>query len=235
VNPISITKKLICAVKPLKFSAPVTHVYNPLEYAWKLHELYLKKFGTGQKEVLFLGMNPGPWGMAQTGIPFGEVNLVRDWIGLNGPVEKPKKEHPKRPVLGFDTTRSEVSGARLWGWAKDTYKTPDRFFKSRLILNFCPLSFMEESGKNVTPDKLPIEERRPLLDACDKALRQLVQYYKPKFVIGVGGFARKRAERVVGDLDLKVAEILHPSPASPMANRGWAPQASAQLKKLRIL
>ena len=234
-GPIRVTKDLIRDVKGMTFGSPVTHVYNPLEYAWKTHEAYLRKFGTGPKDVLFLGMNPGPWGMAQTGVPFGEVGAVRDWMGVSGPVAKPEKEHPKRPVLGFSTVRSEVSGARLWGWAKETYKTPERFFRTRMVLNFCPLSFMEAEGKNVTPDKLPAEERTPLLAACDKALRRLTEYYRPKFVIGIGGFARKRAEKVLGDMNLTVAEILHPSPASPMANRGWAAQANAQLKKLGVL
>jgi len=42
-------------------------------------------------------MNPGPWGMAQTGVPFGEINAVKDWLGINAEVDKPQKQHPKRP------------------------------------------------------------------------------------------------------------------------------------------
>ncbi|MFH2204616.1 MAG: uracil-DNA glycosylase family protein, partial [Elusimicrobiota bacterium] len=200
MHPVEITRQLAQDVKRLAFKPPAAYVYNPLEYAWKPHELYLTRYGAGRKEVLWLGMNPGPWGMAQTGIPFGEVNLARDWLGLEAPVGKPAREHPKRPVLGFATTRSEVSGARLWGWARDTFKTPERFFARHLILNFCPLSFVEESGRNLTPDKLPPGERQPLMAACDTALRRLVEYYRPKFVVGIGGFARKRAEKVLGDM-----------------------------------
>ncbi len=235
MNPLQITRALVEDVKRLKFGRPVAYVYNPLEYAWAPHKIYLERYGTGRKDVLFLGMNPGPWGMAQTGIPFGEVNLVRDWIGIEAEVKKPDREHPKRRIEGFAVTRSEVSGARLWGWCRETFKTPERFFKKHLILNFCPLSFMEEGGKNLTPDKLPKDEREPLLNACDKALRRFAQYYRPKFVVGIGGFARKRAEKVLGDMDLTIAEVLHPSPASPLANRGWARQASAQLRKQGVL
>ena len=41
---------------------------------------------------------PGPFGMAQTGIPFGEIEHVRDWIGVSCAVDKPKNEHPKRLI-----------------------------------------------------------------------------------------------------------------------------------------
>src|SRR4051812_29858374 len=103
------------SVGSLKFSAPVTHVYNPLDYAWLAHEQYVKRFATAPKRIVFLGMNPGPFGMAQTGVPFGEIKAVRDWMGLRVEVRRPALEHPKRPVLGFDCPRCEVSGQRLWG------------------------------------------------------------------------------------------------------------------------
>ena len=35
------------------------------------------------KRVVFLGMNPGPFGMAQVGVPFGEVAAVRDWLRID--------------------------------------------------------------------------------------------------------------------------------------------------------
>lgn len=46
----------------------VAAVYNPVEYAAELHCAYLEKYLTGPKSVLFIGMNPGPWGMVQTGV-----------------------------------------------------------------------------------------------------------------------------------------------------------------------
>lgn len=234
-DPVAISRRLAAEAGALRFGPPVAYVYNPLVYARRPHELYLSKHGMGRKRVLFLGMNPGPWGMAQTGVPFGEAALVKNWVGVCAAVDRPKPEHPKRPVLGFAVKRSEVSGARLWGWAKDTFTTAERFFKEHLILNFCPLSFMEASGRNLTPDKLPLDERKPLFAACAKALRASAEYYRPEFVVGVGAFARKRAEAVLGDMDLKIVEILHPSPASPAANRGWAAQASRRLKACGIL
>lgn len=228
-----IDQALAWEVGRLKFADPVTHVYNPLEYAWGPHAQYLERFGEGEKEVLLLGMNPGPFGMGQTGVPFGDVGLVRDWMGIGGPVGKPLQEHPKRPVLGFDCARSEVSGSRLWGWAKQRFKTPEAFFERFFVINYCPLIFMETSGRNRTPDKLPASERQPLLEACDASLREAVQLLKPEKIVGVGAWATRRGQEVLGET-YTVGTILHPSPASPKANRDWAGQAEAQLRAMQI-
>lgn len=218
----------------MRFGAPVTHVYDPLEYAAAGHRAYVRRFGGGKKKVIFLGMNPGPFGMAQTGVPFGEVNLVRDWLGIEAKIGKPEIEHPKRPILGFDCHRSEVSGARLWGAIAEHWKTPERFFRDHYIANFCPLLFMEESGRNRTPDKLAPSERDALFAACDRHLAQVVRILEPEWVVGIGGFAAKRAKLVLGDDGPRLGEILHPSPANPRANRGWVKEVRAQLKALKL-
>lgn len=218
----------------LVFLPPVTHVYNPLDYAWVPHARYVSRYGKPPKEVLFLGMNPGPWGMAQTGVPFGEVTAVRDWLGINDEIGRPDPEHPKRPVHGLACTRSEVSGARLWGWARDFFGTPEAFFSRFFIANYCPLAFMESTGRNRTPDKLPTAEREPLLEVCDEALRRTVEHLQPDWVIGIGAFAEKRARTALADSQIRFGRILHPSPASPAANRGWAEQATRGLRELGI-
>lgn len=231
-----ISRDLSRRLAPLKFAAPVTHVYDPLDYAWAPHALYLSRYGAGPKEVLLFGMNPGPWGMAQTGVPFGEIAAVRDWLGLEAPVKKPKHEHPARPIEGFACARSEVSGARLWGWAKETFTTPQRFFERFFVVNYCPLSFMEASGKNRTPDKLPPAERAPLLAECDKAVVQVVELLKPRVVVGVGAFAedRLRAALEGSKRKVEIGRVLHPSPASPLANQGWGKQATKALRRLGV-
>lgn len=231
---IEISRKLSRRVDRLRFADPVTHVYNPLGYARAPHELYLERWGQGPRRVLLLGMNPGPFGMVQTGVPFGEVNLVRDWLGIRAPVKKPKLEHPKRPVTGFDCPRSEVSGARLWGWARASFGTPERFFAEIFVINYCPLAFMEESGKNRTPDKLAPDERESLWAACDEALRAQVDLLRPELVVGVGAFAFKRAREVLADRDIRVGTILHPSPASPKSNAGWAECVGCELEALGV-
>ena len=170
--------------------------------------------------------------MAQTGVPFGEVSFARDWLQLRSRVLRPENEHPKRPIQGFECTRKEVSGSRLWGWAQDRFSTPEAFFERFFVWNYCPLSFMEDSGRNRTPDKLPREEREALYAACDVALKQAVAVLKPRIVIGIGGFAAKRAENVLDDVPIAVAP--HPSPASPLANRGWAPIFETALREAGI-
>jgi single-strand selective monofunctional uracil DNA glycosylase len=229
-----ITDELVAELEQLSFGPPVTHVYNPLVYAREAWDLYCEKYGQGRREILMIGMNPGPFGMAQVGVPFGEIAHVVDWLKIKTPIGKPPVEHPKRPILGFDCPRSEVSGKRLWGWAKDTYGTPEAFFSRYFIANYCPLVFMEESGRNRIPEKLAKAERASIYAACDRALRQTVEHFQPRYLVGVGKFAEKKARQVAGDLDLLIGSVPHPSPASPLANRGWAPQMHAALKSLGI-
>ena len=228
------SKQLSDAVDLLNFADPVTHVYNPMDYAWPMDEAFINRFGGGTKRVLMLGMNPGPWGMAQTGLPFGEIAAVREYIGIEAPVGKPDNEHPKRLVQGLACERSEVSGRRLWGLMAERYPDPADFFAEHMVVNYCPLVFMAESGKNITPDKLPASERAPLEEACDAHLKALVETWQPEWIVGVGAFAEKCAQRALDGLGLKFGRILHPSPASPIANRGWAPQAEKQMKELGL-
>ncbi len=228
-------KELSQKVDALKFAEPTTHIYNPLSYAWNAHEAYIRKWGNSPKKILFMGMNPGPFGMAQTGIPFGEIEHVRDWVGVSSPVNKPKKEHPKRLIEGFDCLRSEVSGRRLWGFFKEQFSSPEIFFKSHYVLNYCPLVFIEASGKNRTPDKLPIKESNALYDLCDEHLLSVVNILQIEWVIGVGVFAEDRAKFALKELpSLKFGRILHPSPASPAANKGWGEKALIQLNDLGV-
>lgn len=231
---ISIARDLRSAVDGLHFGSPVSHVYNPLDYAWAMHREYLHRYGGGPREILLLGMNPGPWGMAQTGVPFGEIAAVRDWLDIRSDIGRPADEHPKRPVLGLDCQRSEVSGRRLWGWAEAVFGSPGRFFETFFVGNYCPLQFLESSGRNLIPEKLAAAERQLLFEACDKALRQTVQVLQPRLVVGVGAFAEKRARIVLGKDAPRIGRVLHPSPASPAANRGWAEAATRQFAELGV-
>ncbi|NBC49121.1 MAG: single-stranded DNA-binding protein [Gammaproteobacteria bacterium] len=234
MTPIEIASALRAEVERLAFQPPVATVYNPLDYAWAGYRAYLSRFGQGSRSVLLLGMNPGPFGMAQTGVPFGDVEMVRDWLGIKEPIAVPASVHPKRPVLGFDCPRREVSGQRLWGWARARFDTPERFFAQYFVANYCPLVFMTETGRNLTPDALPAAEREPLFAACDRALRATVSQLQPQFVVGIGRFAEQRALAALSGEPLRIGRILHPSPASPAANRDWAGQAEQGLSRLGI-
>lgn len=229
----SISRKLAKKLEALRFSAPTAYVYNPLVYARAPHEAYLERYGNGRGRVLLLGMNPGPFGMAQTGVPFGDVSMVRDYLAIEGPVKAPKEIHPGRPILGFACKRGEVSGTRLWGWARARFPNPRDFFERFFVVNYCPLAFVEASGKNRTPDKLPASEQQPLLHVCDAALRDIVDQLEPALVVGVGAFAEASARRALGER-VRIGCVLHPSPASPKANSGWARLAEAELAALGV-
>ena len=225
--------KLSSKVEELKFSSPVEAVYNPLNYARSGFEEYINKFFHDNFKIIFLGMNPGPFGMAQTGVPFGEVEAVKNWLGLkNISIKIPEKLHPSYPVVGLDCKRSEVSGKRLWGLFKERFKTPENFFKEHLVLNYCPLLFIasgSKGGRNLTPDKLKINERKELFKICNECFRAVIEILNPEYIVGIGNFAALRAEESTEGLNVKIFKILHPSPASPLSAKDWPGKVTKQL------
>jgi single-strand selective monofunctional uracil DNA glycosylase len=229
-------ERLRAQTAALTFAPPVAYVYRPLDYAWPVVRRYLETFGTGPKEILLVGMNPGPFGMGQTGVPFGEVALVRDWMKLEGKIASPPHEdiHPKRPVLGFACPRSEVSGRRLWGAIAARYPDARDFFARGFAVNYCPLLFLDEAGRNLTPDKLPRAERAPLEAACDEHLAEVARALTPATFVGVGQYAVKCLERVVGKKGHRIVGIPHPSPASPAANKGWEKLARGAFERAGV-
>lgn len=232
-NATAAARQLATTTATLAFGPPVTHCYRPLDYAWPVHAAYIARYARGPRRVLFVGMNPGPFGMAQTGVPFGEIAAVRDWLGLHGPIAAPPRTHPRHPVQGFDCARSEVSGQRLWGLFRARFGSAEAFFSEHYVANYCPLLFLADT-RNLTPDKLPLDVRRPLLAACDRHLQALCAALAPDWVIGVGRWAEQRARAALVGHPVQIGGVLHPSPASPAANRGWAEQASAQLAALGV-
>ena len=231
--------RLSAEVEQLAFSAPVTHVYNPLEYARSGFVDYVARYANAPKSAVFLGMNPGPWGMAQTGVPFGEVAHVRRWLGIDTAIGQPRQMHPKRPVLGFDCPRSEVSGRRLWGFFRERDGTPQAFFKDNFVLNYCPLLFCEinaDKCRNVTLNQLRAGERKKLESHCDDTLSEAIDTLAPKYLIGVGGYAHQCLLRLFGENNrFIIGKVTHPSPANPKSNRGdYSAIIAAQLEELGI-
>ena len=229
-------KELADGLRPLRFSDPVTHTYLTLDYAADGNEAYLEKFGGSRKRVLLLGMNPGPYGMAQTGVPFGEIAAVRDWMGLEPRIGKPAEEHPKRKILGMDCPKSEVSGRRLWGLFSEKFPHAEDFFQDHLVINFCPLVWMKDTGANLTPDKIRAAEMTAVDAACQKHLRRVIGLLEPDWLVGVGAYAETQlgiARDALG-ISVQTGRILHPSPASPAANRCWADVAERQLKEMGV-
>lgn len=225
-NFLNIFQRLCDEVDDLKFSSPVVSVYNPLRYAWDGFKQYAK-FSHGRKRVVFVGINPGPWGMAQTGIPFGEINAVKNFLGINEiTITPPESQNLSYPIRGLNCGRSEVSGKRLWGLFSSRFGNAERFFAENFVLNYCPLLFLGRTEKgsirNFTPDKIDPSERMRLCRICDSALIEAVETLKPDHVVGVGTFAYKRAKTALICQRAAITKILHPSPANPRANHDWA-------------
>ena len=199
----------------------VDAVYNPLAYAWEPHRAYLELASGGGAKTLLLGMNPGPHGMGQMGIPFAATSVVRELLKItNLEVGQPRKPHPKRPISGLDWPKEEVSGTRLWGLLANEYGSAESIFKSVFLLNHCPLMlFSGERATNITPDKITGPTTKALLERCDEHLREVVNIMQIERVIGVGKYSEKRALNALSGIDISVTTCWHPSPASPLANR----------------
>jgi len=232
---IAAARELASAMDQLVFDAPVAYTYNPLTYAWAGHEAYIRKFATGKKKVLYLGMNPGPFGMAQTGVPFGEIAAVTLWMGINAPIAQPPATHPKRPIQGFSCPRSEVSGRRLWGLFEEMYGSAEAFFADAYVANYCPLIWMSESGANIPPTQLPKEQVAQIDAACQRHLVRIIEILEPQYLIGVGGYALKQLELAAATIPehtFTLGTILHPSPASPVANKCWPEKPRQQIRAI---
>ena len=185
--------------------------------------------------------------------------MVRGWLGIAGEVGKPNKENPKRPIHGLHCTRTEVSGTRFWGFFKDLCGSPQQFFKNCFVHNYCPLCFMANSGKNITPPMLKGEVKTQLQAACDHALLEVIRLLGVDWVVGVGKYGADRAkaalkqqaslkskkkpngvetfEVLFSGCDPKgihVCSIMHPSPINPAANKDWAGLVTKQLEQLGL-
>ena len=195
--------------------------YNPLDYAWDAHEAYLRRMGGSGARTVILGMNPGPHGMGQMGIPFAATSVVRDLLGITGiPVNQPEAADPRRPVVGLEYAREEVSGTRLWGLLAEHYGDAGAIASSVFLVNHCPLMlFSGARATNITPDKVAGPTAQILLERCDQHLCEVVSVLGAERVIGVGKFAESRARSALADEVVKVVGCWHPSPASPLANR----------------
>ena len=195
--------------------------YNPLNYAWNVHEEYLRRMGGLGAKTVVLGMNPGPHGMGQMGIPFAATSVVRDLLGISGiPVNQPNTPDERRPVIGLDYHKEEVSGTRLWGLLSEQYGDAESIASRVFLVNHCPLMlFSGPRATNITPDKIGGGTAKALIERCDEHLSQVVEILEANRVIGVGKFAESRARDALKEQSVEVTGCWHPSPASPLANR----------------
>ena len=203
-------------------------VYNPLMYAWDIHEEFIRISGGSGAKTILMGMNPGPHGMGQMGIPFAATSVVRDLLGISG------ISHSRRPVNGLVHPKEEVSGTRLWGLLQDRYGDAEQIFQNVFIVNHCPLMILQgPRGTNVTPNNVSGPVVRDLLERCDQHLMEVVIALGAEQVVGIGKYAEKRAKVALGEMGIRVRTCWHPSPASPLANRNggkdWRENVSSVL------
>ncbi len=235
MSPLDAAQRLSKAVDGLSFQEPVAWTYNPLAYAWDGHRQYCELLGQQPlpRRVLMVGMNPGPWGMGQTGVPFGDVDMVRAMGIETATIEQPADVRDDRPIYGFECPRNEVSGSRLYGGLQDLFGTLPDAYEHLYIANYAPLLFFDEDGGNLTPPRLRKADREALFEVCDEHLVALIEHFEPETVVGIGRFAERRAKACMKQTDhaAEVTYLLHPSPASPMANKDGGAYWQAQLRE----
>ncbi|XP_069360808.1 single-strand selective monofunctional uracil DNA glycosylase [Maniola hyperantus] len=221
-----------------KLPPAVKCVYNPSIYARYTFEMYARKYCNTKKKIMFFGMNPGPWGMSQTGVPFGEISSVRDWLGIEGPVNKPPHEIRERPVDGFDCKRTEVSGKRFWGLLKTICGTPVKFFETSFVYNYINQQWMKSNGCNLTPGDFKVSEMEPLYNICDPIFVKILKLYEVEIIVAIGKFCETRAQKAIKKYlpssSIKILYLSHPSPRS-VNNNNWEQKALEELKRHDLL
>ena len=191
-------------------------VVNPLDYAWDNYECFIRLYVREGQKILFLGMNPGPYGMMQTGVPFGEVEAVRNYLSIDGKVGVPRENPPLKPVAGMDVRQHEVSGKKFWGMAA-SYGSAASFFSAAAVLSFCPLAFID-GRRNVTPDELPADDRRTIDSICGRYLLSILDILCPEITVALGRYAEKRLRNAGAE---RIEYFPHPSPRSPSSMKFW--------------
>lgn len=132
----------------------------------------------------------------------------------------------------------QVSGARFWGLFKKLCGTPENFFKSCFVHNYCPVAFLTKTGRNITPPQLPAAVLNKLNATCDEALIEIMRLLQTRLVVAIGKFVQQRVEIILkrNSIDtIRVETIMHPSPVNPAANKGWEEVVIKQLKKIGVM
>lgn len=235
---LTLVDELNVHLEHIKIPKKVQVVYNPTIYARHTFEMYVRNYCNTPKHIMFFGMNPGPWGMSQTGVPFGEIQSVRDWLRIKGPVGKPPTEIEPRPVMGFECTRAEISGQRFWGLFKSLCGTPENFFESSFVYNYLPQQWMTNTGCNVTPDDFKISEVEELYSICDATLSKVLELYQVEKIVAVGRFCETRAKKTLKKYSpsrpIQILYLPHPSPRT-VNNNNWDQKAVEYLKNLNLI
>lgn len=171
-------------------------------------------------------------------VPFGEIESVRNWLHITGPVGKPPKELHSRRVEGFNCSRSEISGARFWGLFKKLCGKPENFFRSSFVYNYLPQQWMRSNGANVTPGEFSALDMTALFDICDPIFIKVLEIYEVEIIIAIGKFCEKRAQKALKkylpESKIQILYLPHPSPRA-VNNTNWEEKALESLKNFNLL
>lgn len=208
---------------------PASYAANPTVYAYENYAQAMARLADGPRGVLLVGMNPGPHGMAQTGVPFGDVVNARAILGRQSQgsgwsgCRLALGDKVLLDAKGLDYHRGEVSGDRLWSALQQICGSLESAYQQVCVINYCPLLFLDNGGLNVTPDDFPKSDRVRLpkfTAACDEHLRRVVKALTPKIVIAVGGYSDKRCRVALGHT-VPIVKITHPSPRTAATAGAW--------------
>lgn len=282
---IKTTRALADDLHALRCPAGVSHVYNPLRYMWPAHERFLSRHYVREREslpnvgrldlyrpagtaksrrYLILGMNPGPHGMVQTGLPFGDVVNAAAMLGYKTGDQIPAPDlasvalHPSRPVIGLSATRREASGERLWGGLASIWGSLDAVLADCFAANYCPLAYFADdaSGTNVTPEEFgkrtvngkpnpryDTAYAAELDEVCLPYLVRVARAMRVEVILAVGRYAEVKA-KIIAALcpeatrrcpSPKVVYLTHPSPLATRSAGEWATMARHALDAACVL
>jgi single-strand selective monofunctional uracil DNA glycosylase len=137
-------------------------VLDPGRYGERWHHRFRRCYPVGPRPLLVFGLNPGPYGMAQTGVPFTDLKrlefhlprLWRELLAAREPVALPGLAPPSlRPFL---TRTFESSSVRVYKFLERAFGSAEQAFRRVAFVNPCPLLFIDRAtGENRTPADLP--------------------------------------------------------------------------------
>lgn len=69
---LDLIDELNVSLEQLHLPSEIQCIYNPTVYARHTFEIFVQKYCNSKKDIMYFGMNPGPWGMSQTGVRISE-------------------------------------------------------------------------------------------------------------------------------------------------------------------
>jgi single-strand selective monofunctional uracil DNA glycosylase len=224
-------------------------VLNPGRYGERWHARFRRAYPMSPRPLLVFGLNPGPYGMAQTGVPFTDLKrlesalpgLWKDLVASGEPVTRPGLAPPS---LARHLTRTfESSSVRVYRFLERAYGRPELALREVVFVNPCPLLFIDpETGANRTPADLPralrARKAAELVHAFEELRRatvlEAVAELEPRGAILLGrDVAAAVGEALRAALGARsVVEWEHPARAVPET---WSRGLADELRKRGLL